>query len=298
MNMSGLDSLTTLSASPVMSESEDIQECSETIVQIVRQASAELLRAADQANAVNTPKSTRSLGAASSFNPVIETSEYESESEPSPPSSRSEWLKPLIDRSKTVLSNSPGLEGSPRGSSSWEYPMAVEEKRHRLILVYEQEAALADMHAIQMEENTEHLCEVVARLRAENRRMRAKARLYKAQLEQGSRVQQQIHQLLVANTRPLSLKTKQLQRRVRRRVQRLRAERLLESPKVHPKRCKPLNQLPREVLLASKEFAWLKDELVSEFHQHARALQQLLQHSEPGSPSPHAHRLFSPEAQP
>lgn len=201
VEMSSLESLTTLSAlaSPAMSEAEDIQECPEST------ASTELLMAADL-----------------TFSPMIETLEFEPE--PAASSSKSAPLQFLIERSKRMLSSEEGLSGSPSRASSWEFPMTLQEKRDRVILIYDRElhltevrkeAALIKMEAMQRE---------VARLCEEQRYLKAKAQQYKVQLEQQSRVEEQVHQLLLAKKRPPTLRRKMLQRKVQRRAQRLRAE--------------------------------------------------------------------------
>lgn len=226
---SGMESLTTASAlaSPAMSDSEDIEDCSETIVQIARHVSAELLRASDP-----------------SFNctGVVETLEYKPE--PVSPSPKSKNFQEMVARCKFMLTSAPGVQGSPRGSSSWEYPLAAQETRHRLILVSQTEVDLAEDYATKAKAKNDAMRDMVDELRAERRSLWAEAQLLKAHVEEQARLEEQMHKLLLGTKRPVSLKTKQLQRKVRARVQRLRAEGVL-TPKVQPKRRKPETKLPQ-----------------------------------------------------
>lgn len=70
----------------------------------------------------------------------------------------------------------------PLTARSWEFPMAAQEKWHRLILVYEKEAAMAEAQATRHEANEQRLAELALTLKAENSRLRVQRRKLRAKL--------------------------------------------------------------------------------------------------------------------
>lgn len=88
----------------------------------------------------------------------------------------------IREASKKAPCSESAISNQPLTARSWEFPMAAQEKWHRLILVYEKEAAMAEVQALKQEANEERLAELALSLKAENSRLRVQRRKLRAKL--------------------------------------------------------------------------------------------------------------------